>query len=109
MKIDIYNYPFEVLFIDKDEERLKGNDGIVLYNDRKILVRDDLDEITTGVVIRHELVHAIMLVQGRWNQVKLTNEDMSEFVGFQAPFIVDTTNVILGARALSQNIDRSEH
>ena len=97
-KIDICGYEYEVNFIDKNDERIKGNDGLVLYNEFLILIRNDLNKIMTGCVLRHELTHAIMCVQGRWSHRKLTQEDMSEFIGFHAPFIVKTTDEIVKER-----------
>ena len=93
--IDIYGYKFQVLFVDKDDERIKGNDGLVLYNEFLILVRNDLNKQMTGCVLRHELTHAIMCVQGRWSHTKLSQEDMCEFIGFHAPYICKKVDEII--------------
>lgn len=94
-EICLNGYKFNVLFADKDDERIRGNDGLVLYNEFLILIRNDLNEQMTACVLRHEITHAIMCVQGRWAQTKLSQEDMCEFIGFNAPTIVRTTREIL--------------
>lgn len=98
MKITICGYKFNVIFVERSNERIQGNDGLVLYNDMVILIRNDLNETMTACVIRHELTHAIMCVQGRWSHRKITQEDMCEFIGFQAPYICELTNKIMEGR-----------
>lgn len=93
--IDIYGYKFKVVFVNKDDERIRGNDGLVKYNEFLILIRDDLNKQMTGCVLRHELTHAIMCVQGRWSHTKLSQEDMCEFVGFHAPYICKKVDEIM--------------
>ncbi len=94
-QVDIYGYKFQVLFIDKDDERIKGNDGLVLYNEFLILIRNDLNKQMMECILRHEITHAIMCVQGRWSHIKLTQEDMCEFIGFNAPFICEKASEIM--------------
>lgn len=98
MPITIYGYEFQVLFVDKNDERIKGSDGLVLYNEFLILIRNDLNTQMTSCVLRHELTHALMCIQGRWSQTKLSQEDMCEFIGFNAPFICITANEVLERR-----------
>jgi len=93
--IDIYGYKFQIHFVDKDDERIRGNDGLVKYNEFLILIRNDLNKQMTGCVLRHELTHAIMCVQGRWSHIKLSQEDMCEFVGFHAPYICKKVDEIM--------------
>lgn len=85
-KFLIQNYEWKVDFVEL-HNMPTGSDGITLYNERKILIRNDLDRTTTACVLRHELTHAILCVQGRWNQKTFTQEELCEFIGFQAPTI----------------------
>lgn len=95
MKLDIYGYEFTVEPVNKDDERIKGCDGLVLYNDFLILIRDDLNKTITACVLRHELTHAIMCIQGRCRHEQVSQEDMCEFIGFQAPYICEKTEEII--------------
>lgn len=79
-------YEWTVQLVDISELPNK-TDGIALYNERKILVRNDLDIVTTRCVLRHELTHAILCCQGRWSQKHFNQEEVCEFVGFQLPII----------------------
>ncbi len=84
--IKIQNYKWTVDFVPVDQLP-RATDGITLYNERKILIRNDLDKVTTECILRHELTHAILCIQGRWIQKKFTQEEVCEFVGFQTPTI----------------------
>ena len=86
MEIRINDYPWWVERVNVDDLPNKS-DGITLYNERKILIRNDLDAITTECVLRHELTHAILCCQGRWSQKTFTQEEMCEFIAFQLPII----------------------
>ena len=90
IKINISDYDWSVCLVDKSELPTK-TDGITLYNERRILVRNDLDKITTKCVITHEITHAILCCQGRWLQKTFTQEEVCEFVGFQ----LNTINKIM--------------
>jgi len=85
-KISIQGYKWTVSFVDVSELP-KATDGTTLYNERRILIRNDLDEVTTECVLRHELTHAVLCIQGRWCQKTFTQEEMCEFIGFQIPTI----------------------
>ena len=91
----INDYKWTLMFVDVAELPEK-TDGTTLYNERTILIRNDLNRITTGIVIRHELTHAILCTQGRWSQNNFNQEDVCEFVGFQLPTINRITKGILG-------------
>ena len=85
--ISLHNYSFKIKFVPNDNELIKGFDGRTFYNQRLILIRDDLDDIMTKAVLRHELTHAILMVQGRGYQKKFDVEELCEFVAFQSPII----------------------
>lgn len=95
VNINLYNYKFKVEFVNKDDERIKGYDGLVLHNDFLILIRNDLNKTITACVLRHELTHAIMCIQGRCHHEQVSQEDLCEFMGFQAPYICKKTDDIM--------------
>ena len=92
--IKIQNYKWAVDFVPVDQLP-RTTDGITLYNERKILIRNDLDKVTTECILRHELTHAILCIQGRWIQKKFTQEEVCEFVGFQTPTINELVKEVL--------------
>lgn len=92
----LHNYPFEIKFVPNDYELIKGYDGRTFYNKRLILMRDDLDDVMTKAVLRHELTHAILMVQGRGYQKKFDVEELCEFVAFQSPIIEQKIKEIMG-------------
>ena len=92
--ISIQNYKWKIEFVSV-LDLPKENDGITLYNERRILIRDDLDEVTTECVLRHEITHAILCVQGRWSQNSFTQEEVCEFIGFQTPTINELVKEVL--------------
>lgn len=94
--ITINGYKWWVKFVDKDDEQIRGCDGRAFYNDFLILVRNDLDEVMTACVLRHELTHAILGIQGRYSQKKFDREEVCEFIGFQLPIIDKLTKQVLG-------------
>lgn len=85
-RIKIYEFSWEVKFIDVKELPPK-TDGVTLYNERIILIRNDLNAITTQCVLRHELTHAILCMQGRWMQKTFSQEEVCEFIAFNLPLI----------------------
>ena len=91
--ININGYDYTVRLVDKD--LIKGCDGKCFINEFLILIRNDLNKEITACVLRHEIAHAILCVQGRWSHNKFTQEDLCEFVGFNANHIVDLTNKVL--------------
>ncbi len=96
MKISLYGYDWEVLFVDKDDKDLGKNiDGITLYNDMKILVRNDLNPIMQKECLTHELTHAVLCTQGRCYQKKFDLEEVCEFVGFCGALIVECADAIM--------------
>ena len=79
------SYEWTIEFVDKDDKELGGkNDGLALYNDMKILIRNDLNPIMTKQVLVHELTHAILCLQRRWGQKKFDVEELCEFTSFCA-------------------------
>ena len=95
MKTDIYGYIYKIKLIDKNDERIKGNDGICMHNDLTILLRKDLNFTMLECVLRHEITHAILCLQGRCYHNKFTQEDLCEFVAFQSPYICKKVNKII--------------
>lgn len=97
MVVNINGYNWNVEFVDKDHEKLGGkNDGITIYNDMAIYVRDDLSPVMKKEVVIHELTHATLCVQGRWGQRKFDVEEVCEFMGFCANTIVELANWLVG-------------
>lgn len=82
-ELRIGNYTWSVEFIDKDNEEIKGCDGRTLYNDFRIIIRNDLNYIATKLVIRHEVVHALLSTQGRVFQKKYDIEEVCEFIAYR--------------------------
>ena len=82
--IEIGLYPFKLKFFKLTDEKY---DGLTKYNDRTIDIRDDLDDIATMLIIRHEIVHAILCTQGRYLQRKFDVEEMCEFIAYKLPEI----------------------
>ena len=85
--IIIGGYPFTLEFKTRDEN--KGCDGYTWHCDRKIVISTDLDDLATILVIRHEIVHAILGTQGRCYQKKFDLEEMCEFIAYKLPEIND--------------------
>ena len=85
-------YPFTLEF--KTREENKGYDGRTWHNERKITVADDLDEISTTITIRHEIVHALLATQGRVFQKKFDIEEMCEFIAYKLPEINEVMGYI---------------
>ena len=79
----IGNYTWRVDFLDKKDDLIIGCDGKTFYNDFRIVVRNDLNDTATQIVIRHEVVHALMCTQGRWYQKNFNIEDICEFISFR--------------------------
>ena len=92
--IVINGYKWSIKFVDV-EELPNQTDGVTKYNDRQILIRNDLDTTTTKCVLRHELTHAVLCTQGRWLQKKFTQEEVCEFVGFQLPTIYELSEKVM--------------
>lgn len=60
----------------------KDLDGYTIYNDFTIEVRDDLKPEARDLVLRHEIVHAVLGEQGRVYQKTLNLEDVCEFIAW---------------------------
>ena len=85
-KIVINGFKWTVYFVDISKLP-EQSDGITMYNERKILVRKDLDKETTKCVLRHEITHAVLCTQGRWSQKTFKQEEMCEFIAFNLDLI----------------------
>lgn len=97
VNITINGYPWEVRFVPK-EELSEATDGNTDFNGRVINIRDDLDAITTLVVIRHELTHAYLCSEGRYPLKSMTQEELCEFIAWHAPLITDAAEEISKAK-----------
>ena len=94
IRIGLYNW--EILLVDKKE--LEGNDGICKPNEFQILVRDDLNETATHLIIMHEVVHALLDTQGRCYQKDFNLEEICEFVAWKLPELMEISERIKGLR-----------
>ena len=96
MKFTLYGFEWEVAFVDKDDPVLCGSsDGKTLYNDAKIVVRNDMNPQIIKSTLIHELTHAVFEIQGRVYQRKFDREDVCEFMGFCGETIIEIANAIL--------------
>ena len=91
IEIMINEYPFTIKFFKKNNEYY---DGLTRYNERIIEIRDDVDLISTMLLIRHEITHAILCCQGRCYQKKFDVEEMCEFIAYKLPEINEICNTI---------------
>ena len=80
----IGTYPFVIHFFKLTNETY---DGRTIHNTRAIEIRDDLDYEATMLLIRHEIVHALLGTQGRCFQRKFDVEEMCEFIAYKLPEI----------------------
>ena len=96
-------YPFKVQFVDYEE--LNGCDGKTFINGRTIKIRNDLDGIDTELVLRHEVVHAILDTQGRCYQKKFDLEEVCEFIAYKLPEINNVVDTILRQLNNKENKD----
>lgn len=95
IKINIYGYEWTIEFVNKDNKSLKGCDGMTYLNELTIFIRKDVNKQMIRSILRHELTHAILCVQGRWYQKKFDKEELCEFIAFQTPTIYQLTKQIL--------------
>jgi len=95
IKVNIYGYEWAIEFVNKDSKALQGSDGMTYLNLLTIVVRKDIHREMMKSVLRHEITHAILCVQGRWYQNKFDKEELCEFVAFQTPFINNLVEEIL--------------
>lgn len=96
MKQRIGLYTWDVLFVDK--EQIKGNDGQTRCNDFQILIRNDLSPVTTELILRHEVVHALLDTQGRVYQKKFDVEEVCEFIAWKLPEINDIVENVISKK-----------
>lgn len=94
MKTRIGLYEWEVRIATREETH--GNDGQTRCNEFTILIADDLSLTTREIVLRHEVVHALLDTQGRVYQNKLSIEDMCEFIAWKLPEINDIMSRFVG-------------
>ena len=88
-------YPFQIKFVPASE--IPNCDGSTFHNDRVIKIRNDLDDIATEIVLRHEITHAILGTQGRVFQKKFDVEDVCEFIAYRLPEINSIVDYILNS------------
>ena len=94
MKIDIYGHTFTISL--DDSNRLQdGVFGCTHSDKAEIVIRRGLAMEIADVTITHELVHALLMVQGRWGQKKFTDEEICEFVAWNGTEIQSLRNKIL--------------
>ena len=96
MKQRIGLYTWDILFVDK--EQIKDNDGQTRCNDFQILIRNDLSPVTTELVLRHEVVHALLDTQGRVYQKKFDIEEVCEFIAWKLPEINDIVENVMSKK-----------
>lgn len=87
MKTRIGLYEWEVRLATREETH--GNDGQTRCNEFVILIADDLNPTTREIILRHEVVHAILDTQGRVFQNKFNLEEVCEFIAWKLPEIND--------------------
>lgn len=96
INILINGYACQVAFVSKDDEDLgEGNWGRFIPEKMLIVVDESLNEAMTKEVLVHELTHATLCVQGRYNQATFTHEEVCEFVGWCGGDILQTANDVM--------------
>lgn len=100
--VDINSYLFRVCFVEPKE--IEGSDGILYHNERFIKIRNDLDLVGTKLILKHEIVHAVLLTQGRVYQKKFDLEEMCEFIAYKGTEIERLTNLALKKLLESPNV-----
>ena len=97
MKIKIHDYNWTVELVDKTDEDLENGkfDGRTSYRRLRIVVDKDQAPDVIKETLLHELTHAYLGMQGRYNQKKLTVEEVCEFIGWNAESILNTAYKIL--------------
>lgn len=94
-RIEILGYKWDVDFVAPDDKKLEGNDGICWYNKRLMFIRNDVNKTTKECILRHELVHAILDVQGRHCQRKFDKEEVCEFIAYLNPIITKLVKEVM--------------
>lgn len=84
IKVRIGLYPFTVKTFTRTNEKY---DGVTRYDTLTIEIDDSADDIKTQLLLRHEIVHAILCTQGRAYQEKFGLEEMCEFIAYKLPEI----------------------
>ena len=96
MKIKIHDYTWNVELVDISDPDLEGKyDGRTSYKKLRIAIDKAQAPDMIKETLLHELTHAYLGMQGRYNQRKLTIEEVCEFIGWNAQSMVDTANAIL--------------
>ena len=106
-QLRIGSYSWCVEFIDKDKEEIKGCDGRTLYNEFKIIIRNDLNYLATQLVLRHEVVHALLSTQGRVFQKKYDVEEMCELVAYRLSELEEIDKLIEYNLSRNNNVNMS--
>ena len=96
MKIKLHDYIWNVELVDPSDPDLEGKfDGRTSYKKLRIVVVNDQAPDLIKETLIHELTHAYLGMQGRYNQKKLTIEEVCEFVGWNAESIITNADKIL--------------
>ena len=97
MKIKIHDYEWKVELVDESDEDLENGkfDGRTSYRKLRIVVNKNQCPDLIKETLIHELTHAYLGMQGRFNQKKLTTEEVCEFIGWNAESILNNAYMIL--------------
>ena len=97
MKIKIHDHTWDVELVDSTDPDLENGkcDGRCSYKKLRIVVDKDQAPDMIKETLLHELTHAYLGMQGRFNQRKLTVEEVCEFIGWNAESMLETANKIL--------------
>lgn len=94
-------YPFKLKFVSRDD--IKGCDGRCYHTDREIVIAKDMDEVSTILTIRHEIVHALLGTQGRVYQTKFGIEEVCEFIAYKLPEINEIMEKVENELGVTKN------
>lgn len=108
--LPIGTYVFKLKLTNaKNDSRLENLEGLTNYRERQILVRDDLDDLTTMCMVRHELVHAILYTQGRTFYDSYDEELMADFVAMNFDLIDKLSKIVMKTLNINYNyLDKEE-
>ena len=97
MKIKIHDYTWTVELVDETDEDLENGrfDGRTSYRKLRIAVNKNQAPDMIKETLMHELTHAYLGMQGRFNAKRLTIEEICEFIGWNAESMLDIAYKIL--------------
>ena len=107
MTVYINGYPFEVVLVDGNIEKMNpDNDhynlGLTEYLDQTINIRKGMSEVITRSTVIHELIHAFIFAFGYTVE---SEEAMCNFFGSQADEIMKLTDEIM--KGVNSDADRT--